>query len=768
MSLDLSLNYSDFKIGMDKAGNNAVYEFDRFRLDAGKLMLYCDEVEVSMPPKMVKTLVVLVESSGTIISKDELLERVWSDTIVDESNLSQHLYHLRKVLGELPDGRPYIETLRRRGYRFTADVKRVAAETTASRWSAGAVNAAGAAVEREGNVLRIVDWNRPAERSLRAEAGEVQSAPAAELQGSALRTWGLVFGGVMAIVVIAMIAGVVMYRGSTDSSHAVSPEISVVRLTNAIRPVDAAISPNGDYFAYHEVVEDGQRLWLHQVGQVNRVQIGFLKDNYYGPKTFSPDGTSLFYLVRTSTDDASLYRAPALGGNDVKVMDRVSSPPSFSPDGREFVVLRDDKKAGTSSIVVAKVDGSGERPIVRREGSFKLAGTPAWSPDGTSIVFAAYETDNKVYVYATDPAGASVNRLSPENWDNAYRIVWLSDGSGILMLGTRGGDGYTTRRNQVYLISYPNGESRRLTTDGNWHQEFSLGVTKHDAILSIPINRSAQIWSIPSTGESTSALQISRGLVDGRAGVAPVPDGKIGFISRSGEAIDIWRMNDDGSSLTQISGGELEVVEELRADPKGRFFIFSGYKNGSSQLYRCDLDGENLTQLTFGDSQPVDSTISPDGEWIVYASDWSDGKIVPARLYRIPIMGGEPERVGEVECGTPNYSPDGDRLSCVRDEKIIVLSVKDGSVIANHKLMSYATVNSGARWTPQGRELVYIRTDNKSSNLWVQPLDGQPARPLTDFTYGQIYNYAYSFDGTKLFVSRGLPITDALLIQGFR
>ncbi len=102
MSLDLSLNFPDFKIGMEIGSKTGVYEFDRFRLDAGKLMLYLDTVEISMPPKMVKTLAVLVESSGTILSKDELIERVWSDAIVDESNLSQHLYHLRQGTRRAP------------------------------------------------------------------------------------------------------------------------------------------------------------------------------------------------------------------------------------------------------------------------------------------------------------------------------------------------------------------------------------------------------------------------------------------------------------------------------------------------------------------------------------------------------------------------------------------------------------------------------------------------------------------------------------------
>ena len=107
---------------MPASSKNGIYNFDRFKLNSEKLMLYRDEVEVTLTPKVVKTLVVLIEHRGEILSKDELIEKVRDDSIVEESNLSQNLYVLRKALGIGPDGAPYIETLRRRGYRFNGDV----------------------------------------------------------------------------------------------------------------------------------------------------------------------------------------------------------------------------------------------------------------------------------------------------------------------------------------------------------------------------------------------------------------------------------------------------------------------------------------------------------------------------------------------------------------------------------------------------------------------------------------------------------------------
>lgn len=103
---------------------SGTYEFEDFRIDGDHSMLYRDGDEVRLPPKAVETLFVLVAASGRILTKDELMDAVWAGSAVEESNLSQYLHLLRKTLGFSRDGKPFIETLRRRGYRFTAATRR--------------------------------------------------------------------------------------------------------------------------------------------------------------------------------------------------------------------------------------------------------------------------------------------------------------------------------------------------------------------------------------------------------------------------------------------------------------------------------------------------------------------------------------------------------------------------------------------------------------------------------------------------------------------
>ena len=108
---------------MTKPITHRVYLFEQFRLDTAHLMLYRNGEPVSLPPKAVETLQALVERNGQIVDKEELMRIIWNDAVVEESNLSLYLHLLRKTLGERADKKPFIETLRRRGYRFSAPLK---------------------------------------------------------------------------------------------------------------------------------------------------------------------------------------------------------------------------------------------------------------------------------------------------------------------------------------------------------------------------------------------------------------------------------------------------------------------------------------------------------------------------------------------------------------------------------------------------------------------------------------------------------------------
>lgn len=105
--------------------NHYIYEFGPFRLDARKRLLLREGEPVKLFPKEFDTLLALVERTGAVLDKDELMRRVWGDVVVEESNLTTNISHLRKVLGEKPNQHQYIVTVPGQGYRFVAGVRAV-------------------------------------------------------------------------------------------------------------------------------------------------------------------------------------------------------------------------------------------------------------------------------------------------------------------------------------------------------------------------------------------------------------------------------------------------------------------------------------------------------------------------------------------------------------------------------------------------------------------------------------------------------------------
>jgi DNA-binding winged helix-turn-helix (wHTH) protein len=105
--------------------NKSVYEFDAWALDTRDGLLQRDGETIPLTFKAFEILLVLIQNSHHLVEKSYFLERVWPNTFVDEANLTQNIFRLRKILGKTETGRAYIETVPKRGYRFLADVREV-------------------------------------------------------------------------------------------------------------------------------------------------------------------------------------------------------------------------------------------------------------------------------------------------------------------------------------------------------------------------------------------------------------------------------------------------------------------------------------------------------------------------------------------------------------------------------------------------------------------------------------------------------------------
>jgi DNA-binding winged helix-turn-helix (wHTH) protein/tetratricopeptide (TPR) repeat protein len=116
---------TDFSVLSMVTEPKVLYEFGPFQVDPDKQVLLREDQPVAITPKVFETLLILVRHSREVVSKDELMKAVWPDAFVEEANLSQNIFMLRKALGDTPEDRRYIVTLPGRGYRFAAQVRTV-------------------------------------------------------------------------------------------------------------------------------------------------------------------------------------------------------------------------------------------------------------------------------------------------------------------------------------------------------------------------------------------------------------------------------------------------------------------------------------------------------------------------------------------------------------------------------------------------------------------------------------------------------------------
>ncbi|HMS43259.1 MAG TPA: winged helix-turn-helix domain-containing protein, partial [Pyrinomonadaceae bacterium] len=114
---------------MIELSESKIYEFEKFRLDAkSRRLSLCESGEiVQLTPKAVELLIYFAENAGRVLLKDEILENIWENSFVEESNLSQTIFVLRKTLGEDTKNPRFILTVPNRGYQFIASVKEIIA-----------------------------------------------------------------------------------------------------------------------------------------------------------------------------------------------------------------------------------------------------------------------------------------------------------------------------------------------------------------------------------------------------------------------------------------------------------------------------------------------------------------------------------------------------------------------------------------------------------------------------------------------------------------
>jgi serine/threonine protein kinase/dipeptidyl aminopeptidase/acylaminoacyl peptidase len=577
---------------------------------------------------------------------------------------------------------------------------------------------------------------------------------------------------------IASAIGFGLYKLSTQPKQFGPPKMTALTTGGKVNGEDIngqlAISPDGKYVvcAANDAKQQAS-LWLRQVSTNSLVRIVPPENGGYLATIFSPDGELIYYVATLERNKfvPTLYRIPVLGGSPAKVLDRVSSAIAFSRNGEQFVFVR--KNQEDMSLMLANTDGSGQpRTIaVRKEPNGFSTSGPSWSPDGKRIACGIFNGMGAGYssVVEVPVEGGDPKPIGSEKWASVGRVIWIADGSGLIMTAQPESSSIGT---QIWFLPYPSGQAQRITNDLNGYGEVSLGLTSDSGtIATIQQVNSSSIWI---TAPTTDARNVDEGharqvlKTSLPETVAWTPDGKIVYASRTGENWDIWMVNSDGSENRQLTADAF-IDHQPSVSPDGRYVVFQSNRSGSRNIWRIDADGNNPTQLTDGSYVDESPVCSPDGRWVIFMSRRSG---TPA-IWKVGIDGGTPVQLTNHPSQFPLISPDGKLISYFyTDEqannqpRLAMIPAEGGEPIKTIDLPRTVQPIAFA-WMPDGRSIAYPDTAAGILNVWSQPIDGSAPKQLTSFKSEFLNSFAVSRDG-KIAAYRFSATRDIVLVKGFR
>ena len=722
--------------------------FGAFELDAAAGQLLKSGIPIKLQPQPLRVLLLLTARPGHVVTREEIQRFLWDDsTFVDfERGINFSINQIRAALSDNAEKPRYIETLPRIGYRFIAPVSR-------DGFRDPAITAA------TGSSARMYEW--PESRT--ASTTGVEPGVTSRLQVAVAR-WR--WSNVLALVVAGLaVVAVVVYGARRLQSHRRDfdlRDIQMTRLTDSGRVQSVAISPDGRYVVYAQREGDEESLWMRQVATHSNVQLLPIGTGFHG-LTFSPDG-SYIYFVRSDEKDPYfkyLYSMATLGGTARKLITDVDSPVTFSPDGQRFAYEHCIQPRNDIELKIANADGSGDHLLATiHDGSgFLFQPGPNWSRDGRTIAVPVHIMNQHLrwVLDVVSVVDGSIRELYSSS-QAIGRPVWLPRGKALIFPHAD----EVAHRSQLWTVSFPLGKAQRFTNDLSDYGT-DLDITSDgDTIAAVVGKAVSNVWIAPAAHPSATQQITSEALA--MFDIAEAFDGKLLTLGEDGT---LWMMHTDGSQRARFS----DVRDASSPTPCGHSVIFTAVETDTVALIRVDRDGTNPRALARGNLWgPV---CSGDGNFVFFANGEQ-----PQRIWKVPIMGGTPQYVsdilGDQATGVLAISPDGKLLAYPYTQygrvpsegwRVAVMFAEGGPPLKQFNVPGGIL---GVRWSPGGTGLQYVWTQNGAANLWEQALAGGQPKQLTRFTNGQIFDFNWSLDHTRLLLTRGDVSSDVVLLGQLR
>lgn len=696
-----------------------LYRLGEFEVDVKRRQIRFNGALVPLPQKPLEVLLVLIGRAGDVVTKEELMGAIWPESFVEESNLTQSIFLLRKALGDKASGSRYVITLPGVGYQL--GVPPVVLPSP------------------------LVEEQPRAKHDLAPVTNGIQPSPGPK---PSRRIYVAAVGCLAMVAMILCGWGVLRVLRPAPFS-----KFSLRRLTNSDDIQLTMISLSGRYVAYVSKNPAGvEALSVLELHSGNSHVILHDDSMRFADIVFSPDDSYIYYRGRRREESdqiSSEYRLPLLGGQPTQLVKDIDGPIAFLNHGERicfwrrisenlFAILSADADSGKNETTLAK----GERP---------LPISAVCSPDGYRAAISSEVGGISILDFKTGQRKAFYE--SPAGSEIFADLYWNADGSTLLASAITPFNFYPS----LLTVSYPGGKRTQITRDLNSYQNPSM--TGDGAMIAArqgDVNAHFESFELPLLAGNPEVVSFPWSEFLGWRN-----DQEIAGTTTSG-GLKIKNLATSQESLIQTPRG-MQFLQPTGCGASALVALGSRPPDKNLTIWHMNADGSNLKQLSPGpeDILPV---CTQDGKWVVYADNSGLNR---ASLYRVSSDGGTPTKVGE---GSVWFvlSHDGRRVSWVENtggkQSLVLIELGTGKRIASVPVPTPLHATRSLTFAPDDQHIFFIARGETSDSIYDLPIDGSAASKRIEFRGAHLSVIMVSPSGKYLGAVTVKPVSDAVLL----